>query len=605
HKKDTLVLLPTGGGKSIIFQVPALAMEGICLVVTPLIALMKDQVENLKKRGIKATAIYTGLTRHEIDIILNNCIYGDFKFLYISPERLGTEIFRERIKDMNVCLLAIDEAHCISQWGYDFRPSYLKITEIRQFIPDTPILALTATATSDVVDDIQEKLGFTEKNVFRKSFERKNLIYIVRDVEDKNKKLLQALSKEKGSAVVYVRSRKRTKEYSDLLQKYGIRADYYHAGLSNELRDLKQANWKKGKTRVIVATNAFGMGIDKPDVRIVVHMDLPNSLEAYFQEAGRAGRDEKKAYALLLYNKADKTNLEKQILKSFPGKEVIKKVYNSLGNYFQLPVGAGKAMSYDFNIFEFAKKTQLDTITIFHCLKILQQEGYIEYTDDINHPSRIIFNVKRDDLYKFQVANATFDGFIKLVLRSYTGLFTDYVSIDENYLSKKANVSRDVIYNFLVKLSTAGIINFIPQKKNPLVTYTEERLDEKSLFLSQKEYNERKKRQINKIEKAIQYAESTAKCRSQILLEYFGEKNPYRCGQCDICQKRNELNLSKYEFDLILDELKELIRNESLTLHELVDKVEYAEENTTKVLQWLLDNNKIQLSNNQKFEWNN
>ncbi len=603
--KDTLALMPTGGGKSITFQVPALAEEGLCIVVTPLIALMKDQVENLTKRNIKAVAIYSGMTKIEIDIALDNCIYGDIKFLYLSPERLGTELFKTRLQKMKVNLLAIDEAHCISQWGYDFRPSYLKIAEIRTLLPDIPVLALTATATPDVVDDIQERLKFKEKNALKKSFERKNLIYIVRKVEDKQKYLLKILNSIKGTGIVYVRNRKKTREISLFLQKNKISSDYYHAGLNNESRDRKQNAWKTGRCRIIVSTNAFGMGIDKSDVRVVVHLDLPDSIEAYFQEAGRAGRDGKKAFAAILYHKSDKIKLEQRITRSFPDIQQITKTYNALGNYFQIAIGSGKNQVLDFNLIDFCSTYKFNILIAFNSLKILEREGYIQLTDELDNPSKIHFLYNKDNLYKFQVANANFDSFIKLLLRSYSGVFNNFVAIDERLLAKKSNTNIETIFKYLQNLNNLKVIKYIPQKKTPLIIYTEERLEEKSLFLSKENYLQRKKRFTQRINAMLQYAESENKCRSQLLLTYFGEKNAYRCGKCDVCQRRNELDLNKYEFDLILDEIKKILKEQTATVEFLVDNISYKKEDKTlKVIQWLLDNDKIKYTDNNKLTWN-
>jgi len=602
--KDTLGLMPTGGGKSIVFQVYALSKEGICIVVTPLIALMKDQVDNLKKKGIKALAIYSGMTKDEINITLDNCIFGDYKFLYVSPERLGTELFLAKLQKMKVNLLAIDESHCISQWGYDFRPSYLKIADIRQQLPNIPVLALTATATKEVVEDIQNKLQFKEHNLFSMSFERKNLNYFVRTVEDKQKQLLKIIENIPGTGVVYVRDRKKTKEIVAFLRENKISSDYYHAGLDNKTRDFKQSEWKTGRCRVMVATNAFGMGIDKANVRFVVHMDLPDSLEAYFQEAGRGGRDEKKAYAILLYNNADKIKLEKSIRVSFPEIDYIKRVYEALGNYFQIPIGGAKFMSYDFDIGDFCATFKFEILSVFNAIKLLQLECYIEATDDLYNPSKVHFTINRDDLYKFQVSNAAFDGFIKLVLRNYTGLFTDFVGIDEVFLAKQANVSIDIIYKYLQTLAGQGIIKYIPQRKTPLIAYTEERLDQKSLHISKENYDIRKARYIQKVEAVLDYAMSTNKCRSQILLSYFGDKDPYRCGQCDVCLRRNELGLSKYEFDIILEKVKAILKKEPTRIDLLVDKVSFSEDKIFKVIQWLLDNNKVIYNDGDKLFWN-
>lgn len=603
--KDTLGLLPTGGGKSIIFQVPALAIDGICIVITPLIALMKDQVENLKKRGIKAMAIYSGMTKDEIDIALNNAIFGDFKFLYISPERLETDLFKTRVLEMRISLVAIDEAHCISQWGYDFRPSYLKIAELRKLVPDVPYLALTATATPEVVDDIQDKLLFKQKNVFRKSFERKNLIYVVRNVPDKINYLLKIIGTlPNATGIVYTRSRKKTKEVSEFLNQNGISADYYHAGLPNDWKDKKQREWMSGQTKIIVATNAFGMGIDKPDVRFVAHIDVPDSLEAYFQEAGRAGRDEKKAYSILLYDENDKQTLEKNIDVSFPERDVIKNIYNALGNYFQLPVGGGKDAIYDFNIMSFSINYKLNHLVVYNALKILQAAGYIEVTDELENPSKVRFIVSRDDLYKFQVANLRFDAFIKLVLRTYSGVFSDYVRIDEQFLAKRSNLNVQEIKKYLYKLMSLGIIYYIPQKKTPLLIYTEERLDDKSLVISQSVYEDRKKRYQNRVSAVIAYISSTTKCRSQMLLHYFGDESAARCGQCDICTKRNELDMSKYEFDMILDHIKEVLKTNAVKIERLVRQIPVKEDKVLKVIKWLTDNSKIIPHNDGTLSWN-
>lgn len=538
--QDTLGLLPTGGGKSITFQVPALAQEGLCIVVTPLIALMKDQVYNLRERKVKALAIYSGLSKDEIDTALNNCIYGDYKFLYVSPERLGTELFRIRVQGMKVNMIAIDEAHCISQWGYDFRPSYLEIANLREILPDVPFLALTATATPKVVEDIMDKLQFRQRNVFQKSFERKNLVYWVKHSDDKLNDLTGICQRNRGTGVVYVRSRRRTREIADHLKRNNISADYYHAGLSAEQRDARQEDWKQNRIRVIVSTNAFGMGIDKPDVRFVVHMDLPDSLEAYFQEAGRGGRDEKEAFGILLYNNTDKTRLKQGFTNSFPEIKYIKKVYDSLGNYFSLPVGSGKGMSFDFILSEFSKTFSLSMIQAHNALKVLQSEGYIDITESVHNPSKIKFLIHRDELYEFQVANAAFDRLIKLILRSYSGLFTDFVAIDELMLAKRVKSSVEVIFKYLQRLNNLKIIRYIPQKNNPIVFYREERLTPENLYISKENYDFRKNMAANKLKAALYYATTENRCRSQILLKYFGQNNAPECGQCDYCRKKQK-----------------------------------------------------------------
>ena len=603
--RDTLALMPTGGGKSVTFQVPALEKEGLCLVVTPLIALMKDQVEGLKNKGIKAHAVYSGMSRDEIDIALDNCIYGDFKFLYCSPERIGTDIFRSRVGNMKINLIAIDEAHCISQWGYDFRPSYLKLADLRNLIPGVPMLALTATATPEVADDIQEKLLFPEKNVLRASFERKNLVYVVRETDDKLNNLLKVIRSVNGSGIVYVRSRVKTQEIALFLKKNKISAESYHAGQTNEMRHEKQNDWMKGKIRVIVATNAFGMGIDKPDVRFVIHFDLPDSPEAYFQEAGRAGRDQKKAYAVLLYNNADKLSADKRIETNFPDINTVKTVYNALGNHFQVPYGAGKYMAYDFSLYDFASAYKFNVQKAYSSLKLLEQEGYIELSDELNSPAKVHFTVNRDDLYKFQVANTAFDGFIKLMLRSYEGLFSDYVSIDEKVVAKRADTNVDTVFKYLSKLSSLGILKYIPRRNNPVVVFIEERLEDTSLHISYENYSARKERYIARISTMIKYASTSGKCRSQILLSYFGEKDAYRCGQCDVCQKRNELDISQYEFDIIVDELKKEISEQPANLVILVDKyaARYTQEKIMKVIQWLLDHGKIFYDTPGSIKW--
>ncbi len=603
--KDALALMPTGGGKSVTFQVPALVMEGLCIVVTPLIALMTDQVDNLKKRKIKAIAIHSGMTKEEIDFSIDNCIFGDFKFLYVSPERLGTEIFRTRLPKMNICMIVVDEAHCISQWGYDFRPSYLKIAELRDFIPESPILALTATATPAVINDITEKLRFREKNIFRISFERKNILYRVDKVEDKLNRMEKIINQTKGTGIIYVRNRKKTADISDFLKKKNIIADYYHAGLSYENRILKQSAWQKGKLRIIVATNAFGMGIDKPDVRIVIHFDLPDSLEAYFQEAGRGGRDEKEALAVLLYNESDRKTAENRISANFPELKVVKNVYHAIGNFLQVPIGSGKNQSYDFIFSDFLSHCKINALVAHSCFQILQREGYIELTEEINKPSRIHFLIHRDELYKFQVANAHFDGFIKLLLRSYTGLFSSYVPVDENILAKRSGLKIRDIYNYLNKLKNLGIISYIPSKKNPVIIFTEERLDIQNLSFSVENYKFLKERYIEKMNEVLNYASSVNKCRSQILLAYFGEKDSVRCGQCDVCQTRNEIGLSTYEFDIILEDLKNKILNNPCPLRELIDHVRAPEEKVLKVFRWLLDHGKIIRDKNNLYRWNN
>ncbi len=601
--KDTLGLMPTGGGKSLTFQVPAAASEGICLVITPLIALMKEQVSRLNSIELKSVAIHSGMSAEEIDIALENCIYGDYKFLYISPERIGTKIFQHKAARLNISLVAIDEAHCISQWGYDFRPSYLKIASLRDFISnEVPFLALTATATPAVIKDIVSKLELREPNILKTSFERKNISYYVRSVEDKGTYLVKTMLKVTGSGIVYVRSRKRSREIAELLVREGISADYYHAGLPDEIRDRKQLSWSAGETRIIVSTNAFGMGIDKADVRFVIHWDIPDSIEAYFQESGRAGRDGKPAFAVLLFSPSDTSRLKDSSEKKFPPVEKIKDVYEALCNYLRVPEGSGKNNVYDFNLYEFVSKYRLPAIETYNSLQFLQREGYMEFTEEINNPSRVHFIVSRDDLYRFQVANESFDSFIKLLLRSYTGMFSEFVPVNEEMLSRKSGASRDVIYNYLLKLSTYNIIKYIPGKKSALVIFTEERLVRKALFISPENYLLVKKKYEDRVKRMIDYAETENKCRSAILLEYFGEEAD-RCGVCDVCRKRNELELSKYEFDLILEEIKKLLSQKQLDASELVKHISYPEDKTVKVIRWLLDHGKLNTGEDRKLSW--
>ncbi|MBR5644896.1 MAG: RecQ family ATP-dependent DNA helicase [Salinivirgaceae bacterium] len=590
---DTLALMPTGGGKSITFQVPAMAKPGICLVITPLIALMKDQVENLRTRGIKAYAIYTGMTQHEVGLALDNSINDpDTKFLYCSPERLGSEMFLAKVKQMNVNLLAVDESHCISQWGYDFRPSYLEIAKIRALLPGVPVLAVTATATPQVVDDIQERLEFKKKNVFRKSFERKNLIYLVREVDDKLRHMLRIIGHIQGTGIVYVRSRSKTKEISDFLQQNGISADFYHAGLTTEVRDEKQTAWKSGATRVIVATNAFGMGIDKPDVRFVIHIDLPDTLEAYFQEAGRAGRDEKQAFAIMLYNKSDKMTLQQRTAQTFPPIETIKNIYECVANYCQVPIGGGKGLGFDFDMSLFVSTYKQSKAVVHNSLKILQQCGYIDYSEDVNNPARLMFIVGRDDLYKYKTAGQRDDDIIKFILRTTSGVFSEYRPIDEALIARSLNCPRQVIYEFLLKLARDKIISYIPQKSLPQIYYPEERLPLKALYFGPDRYLNRKELYVEKIDAVIRYA-TEHECRVQQLLHYFGMTDVPMCGTCDVCTSRHETNLTEYEFQSIKSLIDHQIATCPTTISDLPDKIGKEPGKIGRVARWLLDNNQL------------
>ncbi len=599
---DTLGLMPTGGGKSITFQVYAMSKPGICLIVTPLISLMKDQVENLQKKGIRALAIHSGMTGQEVRLTFDSAAWGDYKFLYISPERIATDRFRERLHQMNVNLIVVDEAHCISQWGYDFRPSYLRIRELRELLPGVPVLALTATATPEVAKDIQRQLNFAKDHVLRTSFFRSNLSYLVREREDKLQYLLQSVQKANGSGIVYVRTRKLTREVTDFLRKNKIPADYYHAGLAAEERARRQDEWKQDKIRVIVATNAFGMGIDKPDVRFVIHFGPPDSPEAYFQEAGRAGRDEKRAYAVLISARSDQLALKKRIEKAFPPVDVIRRVYLALCNYFQLAVGYGKDQVLDFNIGEFSGAYKLSINTILSCIKILQREGYLELTEELDNPSRVHFIVGRDDLYRFQVANASFDGFIKLLLRSYSGLFTNYTGIDEDLLAKRANIPVETVYRFLNLLDSNKVIHYIPRKKTPFIIFNKERLEPERVKISKENYADRKKDFQRRVESMIFYMTERLKCRSRILLEYFGEYDSVRCGKCDICLAQNELGLSELEFEHISSMLEEYLQ-EPCFFEELIFKIDRNEDEIIQVIRWLIDSGKIIHRIDNRLEW--
>jgi ATP-dependent DNA helicase RecQ len=601
--KDTLGLMPTGGGKSITFQVPALMREGICIVVTPLIALMKDQVENLQQKEIKARKIHSGIQHNEINSILNECIHQEVKFLYIAPERIQTSFFVEKLKLMNVNLIVVDEAHCISQWGHDFRPSYLTIHLLREYCK-VPILALTATATNKVITDIQVQLKLNDPVVFTKSFERKNIVYYVRTTENKLEDLINTLSTIKGSGIVYVRNRKRCVELAKILKQKDINADYYHAGLDMEIRNEKQKLWTENKIRIIVSTNAFGMGIDKPNVRVVVHYTFPESLEEYYQEAGRGGRDGKKAFAVLLADKLDASLMKKRVSDNFPPIESIKRIYQAMCNYLKIPLGSGKNSVYDFDLSDFAQTFKMNVMQVYASLKILNQSGYIEYSEDVNLPSKVVFNYSRDDLYKFQVENAGFDNFIKLLLRSYSGLFTEYTSISEKTLSKRAQTNEDTIYNYLIKLAKYKVITYIPRKNKPIVTFLSERLDEKNLRISKQFFNERKKVYTQKNEAMLNYASSSNRCRSLLLLEYFNDYSAKPCGNCDVCRSRSELQLSPQEFNQIKDSIKQLTLEESNTLKQLVDKLEYSEEKIFKVIDWLIDNEHITTKTNGEVKWN-
>ena len=542
---DTLGLMPTGGGKSITFQVPALAKEGVCIVITPLIALMKDQVDHLRQRGIRAAAIYTGLSHDEVVSTLEKAVFGALKLLYVSPERLSSELFQQKLRHTDVSFFCVDEAHCISQWGYDFRPSYLEIAKIRQLKPDAPVLALTATATPQVIDDIQQKLEFREKRVFRMSFERKNLSYVVRNVSDKEAQLIHILQNVSGSAIVYARSRQRTKDYAELLSKAGLSATYFHAGLDNAVKDERQRAWQRDEVRIMVATNAFGMGIDKPDVRVVVHMDCPDSIEAYFQEAGRAGRDGRRAYAVLLYNSNDHAKLQRRIADEFPEKDFIRRVYDDLAYFYQVGVGSGYNAVFELPIEKFCRAYKLFPTQVIPALKILNRAGYIEYREEEESQARVMFVLERDDLYKLQGNSQTEETIIVTMLRRYSGLFNAYVYIDEAYIAQQTGLSVPQVYLALKSLSQKHIISFIPQKKIPYVRYMQRREDSIHLQFPPAVYDDLKQRFVERIDRMLEYASTTNQCRSRMLLRYFGEEHAADCGCCDVCTERRQQQKEK------------------------------------------------------------
>ena len=570
--KDTLALMPTGGGKSITFQVPALAKSGICIVVTPLIALMKDQVDNLRSKNVLATAVYSGMSNEKIKTELENCVFGDYKFLYVSPERLETDLFIRCVRQMNVNLIAVDEAHCISQWGYDFRPSYLKIAELRKYV-SAPVLALTATAKEDVVDDIQLQLQFSAKNVLKKSFERKNLHYLVRKTDDKLAYSFRILNNTNGTAIVYVRSRKKTKEISDILSNEGISAEGYNAGLSPEEKEARQNRWKSGETRVMVATNAFGMGIDKADVRVVVHLDLPESVEAYFQEAGRAGRDGKESFAVLLYNSKDEATVKRHLTMSFPEEEYIKKVYSKICYQYEIGVGEGEGMSFQFDILDFCRRYKLSIEMVESSLEILKLENYISITEPESLRSRLMFTMSRDELYRNSFTDRDdLQEVLEYLMRNFTGIFTNYAYINEESIARSLGMSKRDLCGKLIALSHEGVITYIPAGKLPIITFLALREDERRLYISKASYGDRLERATYRAMSMIEYASQTDTCRSKWLLGFFGEADACDCGMCDVCMNaKNGASPSHKELaDAILKALEagELSINDSAQIGE-------------------------------------
>ena len=587
--KDTLGLMPTGGGKSITFQVPALAMDGVCLVVTPLIALMKDQVQNLRKRGIMAAAIYSGMTRPEIVTTLENCIFGQTKLLYISPERLASELFQTKLRHIKVSFITVDEAHCISQWGYDFRPSYLNIADIKKLKPSAPILALTATATPAVIDDIQERLQFKEKNVFKMSFERKNLTYVVRPTIDKDAEMIHILESVKGSAIVYVRSRKRTKEISDLLEANGIPSTFYHAGLTHSTKDIRQQRWHNDETRVMVATNAFGMGIDKPDVRMVIHYDSPDSIEAYFQEAGRAGRDGKRAYAVLLYDKRDTQKLIKRIDTNFPPKDYIIKVYEDLAYYYQIAAGSGYGHTFSFEIEKFCHIFKHYPLQAHSALVILARAQYIEYETDPESRARLMFLLNRNELYRLDDLTKQEDALITALLRLYGSLFVDYTFIDLGLVADYSQIPQQEIYLMLKSLSQRRILHFIPESKTPYITYTKNRELPEHMVISKEVYEDRKEEFTKRINAMIAYANDTTTCRSKMLLNYFGEKQDHDCGRCDVCLDNNTNQVAEEKIDPVKYQILNLLADKAPHHITEIARLTLPREQVIAALQALLD----------------
>lgn len=590
--RDTLALMPTGGGKSVCFQVPALQLDGICIVISPLIALMKDQIQQLKAKGIEAIAIFSGMSSREIDIALDNCIFGKIKFLYLAPERLFSDLVQERIRHMNVNLYAIDEAHCISQWGYDFRPSYLNLTVLRELHPKVPFLALTATATPRVVQDIQEKLLFHEHNVLQKSFERTNLAFMVLFEENKMNRMLRIIHKTGGSGVIYARNRRETQEVARFLVNNGISADYYHAGLSMLDRSTKQEAWTKGRIKTMVATNAFGMGIDKSDVRYVIHLDVPDSLEAYYQEAGRAGRDGKKAFPVLLYQTEDLKRLQGNFEANFPSVQFIQQVYHNLANYFQVPYGAGIGLTFDFDVVDFSKKYHQDIISTMSALKFLERDGWLSLSEAVFIPSRFKFEVDFKALYQFQVQSAKYDGLIKAILRSYGGVFEFFANINEYEFAKKLGLPYEIIVTMLDYLDKQGIATYIKSTDKPQLQFLQSRVDYKNLFIDTNFIRERKEIKQEQLNAVYAYVQATD-CRSRALLDYFGEKQAKYCGQCDLCLIRiHQKNVATR----LVHEIQHCLKEERKLLSEIIDAIDLGTDaDKLKQIRGLIDQGKIRV----------
>ncbi|MCL2041599.1 MAG: RecQ family ATP-dependent DNA helicase [Bacteroidales bacterium] len=591
---DTLGLLPTGGGKSICYQVPGIITDGLCVVITPLIALMKDQVEGLHRRGIAAKALFSGMHPHDQKVVINNAVSDMLKFLFISPERLQSQDFLDSFREMKVGMFAVDEAHCISQWGYDFRPPYLKIADARRYHPDVPALALTATATPEVVDDIQQRLGFKKKNVFQKSFERKNLAYVVIFDENKNRKLMEIIRKTPGCGIIYVRSRRKTQTFASYLTEQGITADFYHAGLDVADRDRKQNAWMRGDTRVIVATNAFGMGIDKPDVRFVIHLDIPDSPEAYFQEAGRAGRDEKPAYAILLHDHADIIDMERRFTDSYPPLTTIQNIYNALGNYFKIPLQGGRDQSFDFDTYHFIKNYPAFSFSeTWNALKFLEREGYVIATEESNEPAKVMIQMNHHELYKFQIENQRFDAFIKSLLRNYTGLFSDFVPVRISVIAETNKMTEEEVLSKLKELENMQVLCFQPQKEKPQIIYACERLPERDITLSKETYQERKESAQKRVEAMKNYVSSET-CRSAMLLQWFGQTNAPVCYSCDVCRKRDEMTIAPELFQQTSAFISELLKKRPLNGDEICTLIQgVRSEKVLKIIRFMVEHGEI------------
>ncbi|MEG1983519.1 MAG: ATP-dependent DNA helicase RecQ [Alistipes sp.] len=598
---DTLALMPTGGGKSLTYQLPTLAGEGLCIVVTPLIALMKDQVDRLRSRKISAVAIHSGLSPRQIDILLDNCVYGEVKFLYIAPERIASEAFRLRVQRMKVQLITVDEAHCISQWGYDFRPAYLHIADLRALVPAVPLLALTASATELVAQDVMERLKFAEPHLLRSSFARPNLSYAIRHVEDKNEQLRRIVSHVEGAGIVYVRTREGTEQVADFLKNEGVSATYYHGGLPYSERSLRQDEWMKGKIRIMVSTNAFGMGIDKADVRFVVHYSMCDSLESYYQEAGRAGRDGKRSYALLLVSPDDSGRIVKRFDAEFPALETIKDIYEKISSYLQVGVGDGAQASFTFNIYDFCAREHYYKGTVQSALELLRQNGYMTLTDEMDNPARIMFCISRDDLYKIRVERDELDHFIRTVLRLYNGVFTEFRRIDENEIAHWSGYKVEKVKELLKRLWQMRIIRYVPSNRSPILFFDEERLAREDLYIAPATYKRRKELMHERFENMLAYANNTEFCRSVMMEVYFGSKDPVPCGVCDLClaRKRQERQATAQSDDVI-----KLLTENDLTVKEIVAGFRCEPEEVVQLIDNLLAEGKISMTGSGKLTIN-